>query len=169
MANTYTLIASSTVGSGGTSQIDFTSIPSTYTDLLVRYTARNNSNNYGTFFMRINDTTSTYTAKRLQGTGSAAQSNSANSFIWNASDSTASTFASGDIYIPNYTSSNQKSVSFDGVSENNATSAFSYLTAWLWNGTSAITKLSFGTFDGSYPNDYFVQYSTFYLYGISNS
>jgi hypothetical protein len=35
MANTYTLIASSvTVGSGGAANIEFTSIPATYTDLV---------------------------------------------------------------------------------------------------------------------------------------
>ena len=34
MANTYTLIASLTVGSGGAANIEFTSIPATYTDLL---------------------------------------------------------------------------------------------------------------------------------------
>ena len=33
MLNTYELIASTTVGSGGTSSINFNPIPSTYTDL----------------------------------------------------------------------------------------------------------------------------------------
>ena len=33
---TYTLIASNTVGSGGTASIEFNSIPQTYTDLLIK-------------------------------------------------------------------------------------------------------------------------------------
>ena len=41
---TYTLISSVTVGAGGASSIDFTSIPSTYTDLLVKISARSTLN-----------------------------------------------------------------------------------------------------------------------------
>ena len=40
MANTYTLISSVTVGSGGASSIDFTSIPATYTDLCLVWSGR---------------------------------------------------------------------------------------------------------------------------------
>ena len=40
MATTYTLISSVTVGSGGAANIEFTSIPSTYTDLLLKYYLR---------------------------------------------------------------------------------------------------------------------------------
>ena len=36
MANTYVAIATVTVGSGGAASIDFTSIPATYTDLVVK-------------------------------------------------------------------------------------------------------------------------------------
>ena len=36
MAVTFTQIASVTVGSGGAASIDFTSIPSTYTDLCIK-------------------------------------------------------------------------------------------------------------------------------------
>jgi len=40
MANTYKLISSVTVGSGGAATIGFTSIPATYTDLLLSYSGR---------------------------------------------------------------------------------------------------------------------------------
>ena len=43
MANTYELIASSTVGAGGASSIDFNSIPNTYTDLLVKLSGRSST------------------------------------------------------------------------------------------------------------------------------
>jgi hypothetical protein len=56
---------------------------------------------------------------------------------------TANTFANVEVYIPNYTSTNQKSVSADAVSEQNATTAYMALTAQLWsNLTTAITSIS---------------------------
>jgi hypothetical protein len=67
------------------------------------------------------------------------------------------------IYIPNYAGSSNKSVSIDSVTENNATGAYSGLTAALFASTAAIT--SFGISTGSN----FVQYSTATLYGIKNS
>jgi len=42
MPNTMTLIASSTVGAGGSTAITFSSIPSTYTDLVIKHSLRNN-------------------------------------------------------------------------------------------------------------------------------
>jgi hypothetical protein len=75
---------------------------------------------------------------------------------------TANTFASNDIYIPNYTSSNYKSAISDTVTENNATLSFADLYAGLWRSTSAITSITIG------PNGTgFAQYSTFSLYGIT--
>ena len=44
MATTYTLISSVTVGSGGAASIEFTSIPSTYTDLVLKLSARSSRN-----------------------------------------------------------------------------------------------------------------------------
>ena len=40
MAVTHNLISTITVGSGGAASIDFTSIPQTYTDLLVKISLR---------------------------------------------------------------------------------------------------------------------------------
>jgi hypothetical protein len=78
---------------------------------------------------------------------------------------TSNTFSNSEIYIPNYAGSNKKSFSADIVMENNATTAFSTLNASLWQGTAAISSLTF--FDHNGNN--FVQYSSFYLYGIKNS
>jgi hypothetical protein len=56
-------------------------------------------------------------------------------------------------------------MSFDIVSENNATQAYATLEAWLWSQTSSITSLGFsGLYGGT-----LAQYSTATLYGISNS
>lgn len=172
MPNTYTLIASSTVGAGGASSIDFTSIPSTYTDLIVKFSGRDNRSANGTdVYIGFNSSTSNLTMRRLYGDGSAAYSGSGstgNIGIESAASSTASTFGNIEVYIPNYAGSNNKSYSADGVSENNASgagSAFAQLTAGLWSITSAITSISITPVSGNS----FVQYSTAYLYGIKNS
>lgn len=167
MPNTMTLIASSTVGAGGASSIDFTSIPSTYTDLAVKLSLRINDTqlNYGV--MRINGATTNFTYRSLEGSGSAAASYNgsvSNYGIPEISSYTANTFSSHDIYIPNYAGSTNKSFSVDAVTENNATAAYSDLVAGLWSQTTAINQLTFYAPTGS-----FVQYSTAYLYGIKNS
>jgi uncharacterized BrkB/YihY/UPF0761 family membrane protein len=77
---------------------------------------------------------------------------------------TTSTFGNSSIYIPNYTSSIAKSISNDGTNENNATAASVGFIAGLWTGTSAISTIRMTADTGSY-----VQYSSFYLYGIKNS
>jgi len=170
MANTYFLIASNTVGSGGTAQVDFTSIPQTYTDLLIK-TSVNNGTNLDVVLMRFNSNSSSiYTQKVLRGTGSAASSYSntgwspATSFGLSYSGDTASTFSNNEYYIPNYTDSNYKSISNDSVHEANATGAWQILYTGLFSDTTAITSINLIS---SGVN--FGQYSTFYLYGIKNS
>jgi hypothetical protein len=167
MPSTYTLISSVTVGSGGTQFIDFTSIPQTYTDLLLKVSIRNNASaNNNTVGLRFNGDNGNTTAKRLYGTGSTANSDSDTQVIDVGNNATANTFANIEFYVPNYTLSNYKSYSADGVGENNATTAFQTLLAGLWSSTSAITSMRLRLEDGSLV---FQQYSTAYLYGISNA
>jgi hypothetical protein len=171
---TYIQIGSTvTVGSGGAATIDFTSIPATYTDLIVllsgRSTALNTDENIS---LRFNSSTSGYSRRVLTGNGaSATSSNSASEaemFIGDVSGSTATsdTFGNLAIYIPNYASANNKSVSVDNVQETNATTAYARLIAGLWSNTAAITSLSVRPYGGSTN---FAQYSTASLYGIKNS
>jgi hypothetical protein len=177
MANTMTLIASSTVGSGGAASIDFTSIPSTYTDLKIVWSLRSNSTS-GNFeyclFQFNGDTAANYSSRAVGGNGSVAYSGTriSENYIYagtsssgaNDANDTANTFSNGDIYIPNYRSSNQKSTSVDTVVENNTTAANMALSAGIWTGTAAITSIKM------IPNgSNWVQYSTAYLYGISKS
>ena len=167
-SNTFTLISSVTVGSGGASSIDFTSIPSTYTDLLLKVSARNNTSGAATdqLWISFNGSTSSFSNKILYGTGSAASSTSIARYVGalDNPDYTASTFNNAEIYIPNYAGSNYKSVSADGVNENNATGVITALAATLWSNTAAINQVTLTANGGS-----FVQYSTAYLYGIKNS
>jgi hypothetical protein len=168
---TYIQIASVTVGSGGAATIDFSSIPATYTDLVLLVSGRSTRGiATDTLLLKFNNTATTYTNRRLYGTGTAAASDTytiTGGFdisALNAATSTASTFTNQQIYIPNYTGSTQKSISYDGVQENNSSSAFAVLFAGLWNGTGAINQITLTPDVGS-----FVQYSTASLYGIKNS
>jgi hypothetical protein len=168
MANTYTLISSVTVGSGGASTIDFTSIPQTYTDLLISSSIRTNRSAVGSyFFLSFNGNTSNFSSRFLTGDGSSATSGSQARLggVETNANATASAFANNQLYIPNYTSSNHKSYSADSVVENNATTGFDYLIAGLWSDTSAITSITITPEAGGT----YIQYSTAYLYGIKNS
>jgi hypothetical protein len=169
MPNTYEVISSVTVGSGGAANIQFTSIPQTYTDLVIKISGRSTSNLGGEWngvAVAINGSSSSFTSRQLYGTGSAAGSAStASDNFWITTNlTTASTFGNTEIYFPNYTSSNNKSFSADSVGENNATAALAALTANLWSNTAAITSIKLTEGANS-----FAQYTTAVLYGIKNS
>lgn len=172
MATTYTLISSVTVGSGGAANIEFTSIPNTYTDLLLKVSLRSATNDTDEWTtLTFNGTSSGYSQRVLGGNGTAAFSISSSGAEWNytgemnAANSTASTFNNTDIYIPNYAGSNNKSISVDSVMEQNATKGIASLGAGLLSNSAAITSIRIK------PNTTanLVQYSTAYLYGISNA
>jgi len=169
MASKYTLIASSTVGSGGSATISFTSIPATYTDLKVVANARTDrASNNDWVKIGFNGSTSSFTYREIEGDGSTVGSYTGSgqlAFFATASSSTASTFGNAEVYIPNYTGANYKSYSVDTVTENNGTTAVASMNAGLWSNTAAITSIELTPNLGTN----FVQYSTAYLYGISNS
>jgi hypothetical protein len=171
MANTYTLIQAVTVGSGGVASIDFTSIPATYTDLLVKLSGRSSRSaaDLEEFLLTFNNNTSSYSEKWLRSAGTSVSSSSfSGSSIQQlgqpGAGATANTFGNWEFYIPNYAGSNYKSLSLDGVTENNASNAYLYIHAGLWSNTAAITSIKLSA--GSYLA---VEHSTAYLYGISNA
>ena len=170
MATTFTKIASVSVGAGGAANMEFTSIPSTYTDLCVKYSTRSSSSlKYGTVQIRFNGATTQYSWRSLEGTGSTVYSESVTPTYMiggqgSGNGATASTFGNGEVYIPNYAGSTNKSMSADGVSENNGTEAYATLVANLWSNTSAITSILLYPDSGTWQ-----QYSTATLYGVSKS
>lgn len=170
MANTFNLISSVTVGSGGSATVSFSSIPSTYTDLKIVVSARGNvGGEWNDVTAKFNSSTTGYTQRYVYGTGSGAASNTGGYSAGYAghatgTSATANVFANFEMYVPNYTTANAKSFSFDSVTENNATTSLAMLGASLWSGTSAISSILF-----ELPGGSFVQNSTFYLYGIKSS
>lgn len=168
MATTYEAIATVTVGSGGAANIEFTSIPGTYTDLIVKISGRNTNGGATGIYISFNSSTSSFSNKYLEGNGSTASSGSFARYVGTetASTYTANTFNNLEIYIPNYAGSTNKSFSSDTVSENNNTLAYATFNAGLWSNTAAITSIGFTI---SPPSQTFAQYSTATLYGIKNS
>jgi hypothetical protein len=171
---TFTQIGSAvTVGSGGAANIDFTSIPSTYTDLVIKLCLRDTSTGDpagNVCNISFNGSTSGFTGRILFGEGSGSGGSTTvfprviATIPTSASGSTASTFGNAEVYIPNYAGSTNKSYSSDAVTERNATASYMYLVAGLWSNTAAINQITIAPNSGS-----FVQHSTAYLYGVSNA
>lgn len=170
MANTYVKIGSTvTVGSGGAATIDFTSIPATYTDLLVKLSTRTNGTGGNLRFTLAGITSGVYSEKALYGAGSGSAASFGNTsqafaatIYTDNTNHTASTFASSELYIPNYAGSTNKSFSTDSVVESNAVGVLAVIGAGLMANTSAVSSISIFPISP----DNFVQYSTASLYGI---
>jgi hypothetical protein len=174
MATTYSQIGSTvTVDAGGSATISFSSIPSTYTDLVLKVSARYSA--AGPFDTRLTfngNTSAVYAMKSVNGAGSgvpgsASESAGVSTWFGAVQGVTASTFNNVELYIPDYTSTTMaKSVSTEHVNEANQVDARGYLITQLWNpGTqAAITSLSISVSSGT-----FAQYSTATLYGIKKN
>jgi hypothetical protein len=172
MATTYTLISSNVLGSS-TATVTFSSIPATYTDLVLRVSGRFDgvSRVIGIYFNNAGGASTLYSWTQLSGNGSSISSGRGTANMQFQQDSvvgsgyTADTFGSIEMYIPNYLVSQNKPVSIDGTTENNATGSFRQATAGLWSSTAAINRIDLISQGGQN----FVSGSSFYLYGIKNS
>jgi hypothetical protein len=171
MANTYNLISSNVLSSSAGS-VTFSSIPSTYKDLVLRFSARRDSD---AAWIRFNGVaTTSYSYNDLQGLGSvtnASENNYSYFIIYggaNSSSDQASTFSSVEVYIPNYADTQVRTYFCSMVRENNTTtSAGSAVggSAGAFSSTTAISSLSITAFNGgTFDAD-----SSFYLYGIKNT
>ena len=172
MPTTYTLISSNVLTSS-TASVTFSSIPATYTDLVLRISAR--LEDTGSSFPRIRFngiTTTTYSATYVRGDGASASSGTDPNdsyiayMITDNASNTSNTFSNQEIYIPSYTVSQNKPVSISYVRESNSASTDVNLgaVAGLWRNTAAITEIGLVPIGTNYATG-----SSFYLYGISNS
>lgn len=184
MANTYTLISTVNVGAGGASNISFSNIPQTYTDLVVLFSIRSNSASagsglYESLVTRINgsSTGGDYYSLTIRGDGTGGVSNAyyAGNVGWafvanyvNAANTTANSFSNYQMYFANYSSTSiPKTFSGEGASPTNTinTVGANSRSAARYTSNSAITSISFAPEYGSA----WVQYSSASLYGIKNS
>lgn len=179
MANTFERIAAQVLTSSAAS-VTFSSIPQTYTDLVLRASIRvnngSNSKPIGLAFNGTNTSNTNYSYRMLVGQGSAgATSNWGNSTDTvqggeiNDAVSAANTFSSVEFYIPNYTVAQNRQVSFFTAQEDNVASyAFITAGAGLYRNTTAITSLTIRQPTG-YSAYSFVAGCSFHLYGIKNT
>ena len=170
--SSYESIATVTVGSGGSATVSFTSIPSTYTHLQIRYLAANEASGPSDepVYMRFNsDTTnSNYRNHRTGAEGSSVSSGSFQLPIssgTNGNGNADTYYSAGVIDILDYANTNKYTTvkSLSGWDSNST--GYIWVMSELWMNTAAITTIDFTTFTGS---DY-RQYSQFALYGIKGS
>lgn len=163
-------IASTTVESPQAT-VTFSSIPQGYTDLILKASARTNrALENDEISVTINGSTSSiYSYRSITGSGSAVSNSTETNTVRfrNLNDvpganSTANTFGNTEIYIPNYTNSSFKSISFDSTGENNATLSYMGMSAGLFGSTSSVVSIEL--FPRVGPN--FIANSTFTLYGV---
>ena len=156
------LIETQTLGTAQSS-IVLTSIPQTFTDLVLTVSTRTDGAGPDCL-IRPNGATTNFLGIRLRGNGvNATSASETSAYVENCvSTDTASTFSNNSVYFPNYTSSAFKSISIDAIRENNATDARQAIFAVLWSNTAAITSITI------VPNTAvnFVAGSTVSLYGI---
>lgn len=161
MANTYKKLETVTVGAGGVSSISFTSIPQTYTDLVIKLSSRS-SNPY--IDINFNGLATNFSSLYGYGNGSSVGGGTQAKFlgVGSSTSNTANTFGNLEVIIANYVSSQYKSYSAYSAQETNAASAEMHTVAGLWSNTAAITSIQI------YPegSGTFSQYTTATLYGI---
>lgn len=165
MPNNYVLLERIELNASAAS-VTFSNIPQTgYTDLKVVVSARGTASSVQNITISFNASTTGFTRRTIYGDGATASSTSGSNSILSiveGTNYTASTFSSIEMYVPNYTSSNNKSFSIDSVTENNATTSYTVMDAGLWSNTAAITSIGFTPVSGSFDTN-----STFSLYGLA--
>lgn len=163
----YYPIATTTVPSAGAATVTFSSIPSTYTHLQVRFIARTGSAS-SVYFRFNNDSGSNYSGRhRITGDGASAAASGSSSqtqiytFGLSGLPTAASTFGVGVADVLDYANTNKYKTfrQLDGGDANG--SGTIELVSGAWMNTNAITQINIGLDTGS-----FVQYSSFTLYGI---
>jgi len=174
---TYVAIAK-TVLTGSQASVTFSSIPSTYTDLVVLLSARGSHTGTYTQFCVVEfnaDNTSLYSRTFLEGDGSAASSGrfSTTYIINNAlttDTATSNTFSNMEFYVPNYTAATNKVLSDSSASESNiASGPKAEVMAGLYRNTTAISSIKLTALTPALGASNFLSGSRFDLYGIKNS
>ena len=164
MAATFSPLATVTVGSGGASTIDFSNIPSSYTDLCVLLSLRSSDTGFVDPNIKFNNTNTNKTNYYFRGSGSSYGGGEYPLSIGTipGANKTVSTFASTIIYIAGYSNTSiNKAFTTDTVNEDNATLAYTTLMGGIWASTDAINQITFA--------QNFVEYCTATLYSISRN
>lgn len=170
----YDSIATTTVGAGGAASITFSSIPSTYTHLQLRFIARGTSDLARVAIRINNDNTSNYSLHYLFGSGTSAGNGGTGGASMldlttiPTSTDTANAFGAAVVDILDYTNTNKiKPIRSLGGSEMNTSGGYSIMYSGIWNATPAINRIDI--IPGSVGGGNIAQYSQFALYGIKGA
>jgi hypothetical protein len=166
MANTYTLISSSTPSNTPTSVV-FSSIPQTYTDLVLTGSIKDVSDfqTIVNYLVRFNSNTA-YAWTNLRGVGSsvftATSTGSYAEGVGPILSKDANSFTSFELYLPNYTTSANKPFKYSSGSFNtsNGNGRAIHESANLSTTASAVSSITLFCTSG------FTTGSSIYLYGI---
>ena len=171
-AGDFESIATVTVGSGGAANVEFTSIPSTYSHLQIRGLCRTDrANVQDPIMIRLNSSTSTYAAHNLFGNGTSVTATSNNgqdgmlSYGMAGNDAGSNTFGVLVCDILDYKDTNKNTtIRVLAGYDNNGTGNVSF-NSGLWTTTNAVTTIRLYPSQGSN----LLQYSHFALYGIKSA
>ena len=167
-----------TVLTSNQSQVTFTGIPSTYTDLLIYVSNRQTSSGvYNNMQTWLNDSqASNYNMQSIftSAPGSSPQVvafQGTNYSNWDhmyspGASATSDTFSNTMIYIFNYASSGHKMTLVQAAGENNGQAGFVHGFVGRWANSSAVTRIDF---DPDQAGQNMNSGSSIYVYGISNS
>lgn len=156
MPSTYTPIATQTLGSAAAS-VTFSSIPSTYTDLICVISGSFTSAQ-GVYVRFNNDSGSNYSSTYLLGNGSAASSNRSTSDVWTPLGYLGTDQSNTIFSVMNYANTTTNKT---GIGRGNTAGALTFATVGLWRSTAAINRLDIQPTSGNITSG-----STFTLYGI---
>ena len=173
LPGSYESIATTAVGSGGQTTITFSSIPSTYKHLQLRFIAKSNyaANIYSAGIRYNSDTGTNYTLHTLYGSGTtvSATGYTGQNYDYNSSTmgtTTANAFAANIVDILDYADTTKyKTIRTLNGGDVNGSGGSVALVSVLWQSTSAINSISITT--AGYGD--FLQYSHFALYGIKGA
>ena len=161
--NSYFSIATTTVGSGGASSITFSSIPTTFSHLQIRFSGLTSAGGNSTIQFN-GDSSSNYTYHYLRGLGSSVQAGGTSSAITQSYISylvpSAGNASITDILDYSSVNKNKTIRSLTGY-ENNSGGIVALLSGVWLNSSSAITSITIACDSGNYS-----QYSSFALYGV---
>jgi hypothetical protein len=161
----YESIATVTVGSGGAANVEFTSIPATYTHLQIRYMTLFSVADWSGKIQFNSDTGSNYAWHRLLANGSSvsadAASSQVNGLLTIGAPSSTNAPGCGVTDILDYANTNKYKTVRDLAGTDANGNGYIHFVSALWQNTNAITSIKITPGGGVYN-----QYSSFALYGI---
>lgn len=168
MPKTYEPVSTTTLGTA-TNIVTFSSIPQTYTDLILISNYATSVLNEDAYVQFNSDTGSNYSRTHVRGNGSAASSSRASNqpFIPIDIDSSGTTLSTG-IQATTHFIDYSNATTFKSIICRSGTTGGSFtgttLLAGLWRNTSAITRIDVKATGGN-----FVVGSTFTFYGVKSA